>query len=62
MIDHVDIWVTNVEGSLAFYSRALKPLSGSSFGHYQSASGPEANAAGIARWDHPPRALTPEGD
>ena len=40
MIDHVYISVTNIENSLAFYSKALKPLGWREFGSYNSASGP----------------------
>ena len=41
MIDHVYISVTNIDKSLAFYAKALKPLGWSLFGNYDSASGPE---------------------
>ena len=40
MIDHVYISVTNIENSLAFYSKALKPLGWREFGSYNSTSGP----------------------
>lgn len=41
MIDHVYISVTNIDKSLAFYLKALKPLGWSAVGNYDSASGPE---------------------
>src|ERR1700685_4583759 len=41
MIDHVYISVTNIESSLAFYSKTLKPLGLHECGSYSSASGPE---------------------
>src|SRR5262249_19537230 len=41
MIDHVYISVTNIEKSLAFYTKALKPLGWRAIGNYHSGSGPE---------------------
>jgi catechol 2,3-dioxygenase-like lactoylglutathione lyase family enzyme len=40
MIDHVYISVTNIEKSLIFYAKALKPLSWRAIGNYDSNSGP----------------------
>ena len=41
MIDHVYIFVSDVEKSLAFYLASLKPLGWRAFGNYDAASGPE---------------------